>query len=245
MHELIFAFAATSIPAILGLGFFLGLKHATEADHLAAVTTIVSGRKSIWNSALVGGLWGLGHTISLFVAGIFVLVLNFQISERTERGLEFCVGLMLTILGLNVFRKLIKGGHLHFHAHDHGGREHVHPHIHDGEPDEANTHHGLSLSPRALFIGMVHGMAGSAALMLLVIPTIDSRMLGLVYIVIFGVGSIGGMMLMSLLVSLPFRLTELKFERINRLMQIAAGVISVSLGLWIVYEKGFSEGLFG
>ena len=244
MHELIFAFAATSIPAILGLGFFLGLKHATEADHLAAVTTIVSGRKSIWNSALVGGLWGLGHTISLFVAGIFVLLLNFQISERTERALEFCVGLMLTILGLNVFRKLIKGGKLHFHTHEHGGREHVHPHIHESEPDEAHTHHGLSLSPRALFIGMVHGMAGSAALMLLVIPTIDSRSLGLLYIVIFGVGSIGGMMLMSLLVSLPFRLTEFKFERINRLMQIAAGVISVSLGLWIVYEKGFSEGLF-
>ncbi len=244
MHELIFAFAATSIPAILGLGFFLGLKHATEADHLAAVTTIVSGRKSIWNSALVGGLWGLGHTISLFVAGIFVLLLNFQISERTERALEFCVGLMLTILGLNVFRKLVKGGKLHFHTHEHGGREHVHPHIHESEPDEAHTHHGLSLSPRALFIGMVHGMAGSAALMLLVIPTIDSRSLGLFYIVIFGVGSIGGMMLMSLLVSLPFRLTEFKFERINRLMQIAAGVISVSLGLWIVYEKGFSEGLF-
>ena len=244
MHELIFAFAATSIPAILGLGFFLGLKHATEADHLAAVITIVSGRKSIWNSALVGGLWGLGHTISLFVAGIFVLLLNFQISERTERALEFCVGLMLTILGLNVFRKLVKGGKLHFHTHEHGGREHVHPHIHESEPDEAHTHHGLSLSPRALFIGMVHGMAGSAALMLLVIPTIDSRSLGLFYIVIFGVGSIGGMMLMSLLVSLPFRLTEFKFERINRLMQIAAGVISVSLGLWIVYEKGFSEGLF-
>ncbi len=123
MHEVIFAFAATSIPAVLGLGFFLGLKHATEADHLAAVTTIVSGRKSIWNSALVGGLWGLGHTISLFVAGIFVILLNFQISERAERALEFCVGLMLTILGLNVFWKLIKGGKLHFHTHEHGGLE--------------------------------------------------------------------------------------------------------------------------
>ncbi len=229
---------------ILGLGFFLGLKHATEADHLAAVTTIVSGRGSIWNSALVGGLWGLGHTISLFVAGVFVLLLNFQISERTERILEFCVGLMLTILGLNVIRKLINGGKLHFHSHEHGGREHVHPHMHEAEQDEASTHHGLSLSPRALFIGMVHGMAGSAALMLLVIPTIESRAVGLIYIVVFGLGSIGGMMLMSLLVSLPFRLTVSKFERTNRFMQVAAGVISISLGLWIVYEKGFSEGLF-
>ena len=245
MHELFPVFAVTSIPVILGLGFFLGLKHATEADHLAAVTTIVSGRGSIWNSALVGGLWGLGHTISLFIAGIFVLILNFQISEQTERALEFCVGLMLTILGLNVIRKLIKGGKLHFHSHEHGGSKHVHPHIHEGEPDEAATHHGLSLSPRALFIGMIHGMAGSAALMLLVIPTIESRAVGLIYIVVFGVGSIGGMMLMSLLVSLPFRLTASKFERINHIMQVAAGVISISLGLWIVYEKGFSEGLFG
>lgn len=244
MHELFSLLAITSAPMILGLGFFLGLKHATEADHLAAVTTIVSGRGSIWNSALVGGLWGLGHTISLFVAGVFVLLLNFQISERTERILEFCVGLMLTILGLNVIRKLINGGKLHFHSHEHGGREHVHPHMHEAEQDEASTHHGLSLSPRALFIGMVHGMAGSAALMLLVIPTIESRAVGLIYIVVFGLGSIGGMMLMSLLVSLPFRLTVSKFERTNRFMQVAAGVISISLGLWIVYEKGFSEGLF-
>ncbi len=244
MRELLSLLAVTSAPMILGLGFFLGLKHATEADHLAAVTTIVSKRGSIWNSALVGGLWGLGHTISLFVAGVFVLLLNFQISERTERILEFCVGLMLTILGLNVIRKLISGGKLHFHSHEHGGREHVHPHMHEAEPDEAGSHHGLSLSPRALFIGMVHGMAGSAALMLLVIPTIESRAVGLIYIVVFGLGSIGGMMLMSLLVSLPFRLTASKFERTNRFMQVAAGVISISLGLWIVYEKGFSEGLF-
>ncbi len=245
MQSISLAFLTTSIPAILGLGFFLGLKHATEADHMAAVSTIVSDRKSIWNSMLVGGLWGMGHTISLFIAGIFVLLLNFQISERTERGMEFCVGLMLTILGLNVFRKLLKGGRLHFHTHEHGDRSHVHPHIHDGATDEVHSHHGLSLSPKALFIGMVHGMAGSAALMLLVIPTIDSKTVGLIYIFIFGVGSIGGMMLMSLIVSLPFRLTAMKFERVNQILQVAAGIVSVVLGLSIVYEKGFSEGLFG
>ena len=86
------ALFTASIPAILGLGFFLGLKHATEADHLAAVSTIVSDRKSIWNSMLVGGLWGVGHTISLFIAGVLVLLLDFQIGERTEQALEFCVG---------------------------------------------------------------------------------------------------------------------------------------------------------
>src|SRR5215213_11725710 len=134
----------TSTFAVLALGFFLGLKHAVEADHLAAVSTIVSERKSLWSSALIGGIWGLGHTISLFAAGIFVLLLNFEISERTERMLEFGVGIMLAFLGLNVLRKLLKGGKLHFHAHDHGAREHVHPHIHASEQeDEADTHHGL------------------------------------------------------------------------------------------------------
>ena len=273
------AFSTASTAVVLSYGFVLGLKHATEADHLAAVTTIVTERSNIWTSALVGGLWGVGHTISLLAAGILVLGLNYQISERTERFLEFGVGIMLVVLGLNVIRKLLSGGHLHFHSHEHGGHEHSHPHLHkhadephphththehDGEthshshehPHGVNdhghshetvpvvaTHHGLRLSPRALIIGMVHGLAGSAALMLLIIPTIESRALGLLYIVIFGIGSIGGMMLMSFLVGLPFRLTDLKLHRFNHILQAAAGIISISLGLYIVYEKGVTEGL--
>src|SRR5215213_5934907 len=134
----------TSTFAVLALGFFLGLKHAVEADHLAAVSTIVSERKSLWSSALVGGIWGLGHTISLILAGIFILLLNFKISEQTERMLEFGVGIMLLFLGLNVFRKIIKGGNIHFHAHEHGSRKHVHPHLHEVEKvDEKDSHHGL------------------------------------------------------------------------------------------------------
>jgi sulfite exporter TauE/SafE len=244
MYEVLPAFSATSTLAILGFGFLLGLKHATEADHLAAVSTIVSERRSLFSSAFIGGVWGLGHTISLFIAGVFVLLLNFQISERTERILEFCVGVMLFLLGLNVLRKIIKGGHLHFHRHKHAGREHVHPHIHQTE-DDPHTHHGLRFSPRALVVGMVHGLAGSAALMLVLIPTIESRLIGLIYIVVFGVGSIGGMMLMSFLVGLPFHLTEKKFNRLNYFLQSAAGLVSIGLGLFIVYEKGVTEGLFG
>lgn len=248
------AFSTATSAAVLFYGFVLGLKHATEADHLAAVTTIVSERANLWTSALVGGLWGLGHTISLLAAGIVVLVLNYEISERTERFLEFGVGIMLVFLGLNVIRKLFSGGHLHFHTHEHAGRTHSHPHVHEGQdthpagniaPHTAKTHHGLGLSPRALLIGMVHGLAGSAALMLLIIPTIDSRAVGLLYIAIFGIGSIGGMMLMSFLVGLPFRLTDLKFHRFNHILQAVAGMISVSLGLWIVYEKGFGGGILG
>ena len=245
MNEYLFVLAATPTFAILGLGFLLGLKHATEADHLAAVSTIVSERKSLWSSAVIGGVWGLGHTISLFIAGIFVLLLNFEISEVTERRLEFCVGIMLSLLGLNVLRKIINGSNLHFHVHGHGGHEHAHPHIHEpSEEEHAATHHGFKFSPRAIAIGMVHGLAGSAALMLLVIPTIESRTVGLLYVAIFGIGSIGGMMIMSFLVGLPFHFSALRFSRFNQGLQVCAGVLSIVLGLWIVYEKAFSEGLF-
>jgi sulfite exporter TauE/SafE len=244
MSEILPEFSAASTMAILGFGFLLGLKHATDADHLAAVSTIVSERKSLWSSAIIGGVWGLGHTISLFLAGVFVLLLDFQISEQTERILEFGVGVMLFLLGLNVLRKLLQGGHLHFHAHEHGERVHVHPHLHQREKDEPHTHHGFSFSPRALIIGMIHGLAGSAGLMLVMIPTIESRPLGLLYILVFGVGSIGGMMLMSFLVSLPFTLTASRFNRFNYILQSIAGLFSIGLGLFIIYEKGITEGLF-
>lgn len=238
-----------STLTILFLGFFLGLKHAVEADHLAAVSTIVTERKSLLSSALIGGVWGLGHTIALLIVGVFVLLLDFHISERVEGILELGVGIMLVFLGLNVVGKLIRGGTLHFHPHRHGGRAHSHPHLHDGEhthaADEPHAHHGFSLSPRPLFIGLVHGLAGSAGLMLLVLPTIESRAVGLLYIVVFGVGSIAGMMLMSFLVSLPLYFTALRFSFGNLLLRCLAGLLSIGLGLWIVYEKGFADNLIG
>lgn len=241
MFALIALLLSVSTPWILSLGFLLGLKHATEADHLAAVSTIVAQRKGLFSSAVIGGWWGLGHTISLVVVGIFVLLLNFQISEQTERMMEFAVGVMLVLLGLNVIRKLISGGQIHFHAHAHGERAHAHPHLHEfGKEDEPHTHHALSFNPRAVIIGMVHGLAGSAALMLLVIPTINSQLIGLLYIIVFGIGSIGGMMLMSFLVGLPFQITALRFNRFNRLLQCVAGLVSIGLGLLMVYEKGFA-----
>ncbi len=244
MNEILLLFSTATTLGTLGLGFIIGLRHATEADHLAAVSTIVSERKSVWSSAFVGALWGLGHTISLFIAGVFVLLLNFQISEKTERILEFCVGIMLLLLGLNVIRKLTQGGKVHFHSHGHGERAHVHPHIHTpGAEDAPETHHGFKFSPRSLIIGMVHGFAGSAALMLAIIPTIESRLVGLLYIIVFGVGSIGGMILMSFLVGLPFHLTSKNFNRFNYALQAVAGFASVGIGLYIIYEKGIIEGL--
>lgn len=229
-------------------GFLIGLKHATEADHLAAVSTIVSDHRDLWGSAMIGGLWGLGHTLSLMLAGVLVLLLNFEIGESTERAFEFGVGMMLIFLGLNTVRKLAGGSHHHFHLHDAGGHSHTHPHPHTHDGHHAGHHHDRppqtsSLSPRSVLVGMVHGLAGSAALMIIVVPTADSPSLGLLYISIFGLGSIGGMMVMSFLVGLPYRFTALRFHRFHHLLQAAAGLISIALGLWIVYEKGVVEGL--
>jgi sulfite exporter TauE/SafE len=234
-----------SAAPVLAFGFVLGLKHAVEADHLAAVSAIVSERKSLWSSSLVGGLWGIGHTISLLIAGVVVILFHFEIGERTERALEFMVGLMLVALGANALRKLARGGHVHLHTHRHGGREHIHPHVHDGAPEtEPQTHHGLRLSPRPLFVGMVHGLAGSAALTLLVLSTIPSPAVGLLYLVVFGVGSAGGMMLMSALFGLPFYLTAARFARAHLAVRGLAGLFSLGLGLFTVYEVGFVDGLF-
>jgi ABC-type nickel/cobalt efflux system permease component RcnA len=243
MSEILLLFSTAASFGILGFGFLLGLKHATEADHLAAVSTIVSENKSLWSSAFIGAIWGLGHTISLFIAGVFVLLLDYKISETTESYLEMGVGIMLILLGLNVIRKLLNGGNIHFHTHEHADHEHAHPHIHSHfHTDEENTHHGFKFSPRSLLIGMIHGMAGSAALMLLIIPTINSNLVGMLYVIIFGIGSIGGMMIMSFLVGLPFHFTAKNFNLFNRSLQTIAGLVSVVLGLYIVYEKGFAVG---
>ena len=240
-----------SIISLLLIGFGLGLKHATEPDHLAAVSTIVSDRKSIWSASLVGGLWGIGHTISLFVAGVFVVLLHFEISERLAQALEFCVAIMLIILGINALRKVIYGGQVHWHLHRHGGITHAHPHVHDrstvhaaGSSLAEKTHHGLKLSPRPLIVGMIHGMAGSGALMLLILSTISSPAVGIAYIVVFGCGSIGGMMLMSMLIGLPFHFTLNRFSRAEWFLRGAAGLFSLGFGLFMVYRIGFVEGLF-
>lgn len=218
---------------ILAIGFALGLQHATEADHLAAVSTIVSEKKDLFTASIVGALWGLGHTLSLFAVGLVVVLLKFQISESLEAKLEACVGAMLVLLGLNALRKLFQASKVHVHSHEHDGHKHVHIHTH-GEGTERSHHR---LSPRSVIIGMVHGLAGSAALMLLVVPTIKSEAIALLYILIFGIGSIGGMMAMSFLIGLPFHITANRFDLLNKGIRLIAGSFSLALGASIIYEK--------
>jgi sulfite exporter TauE/SafE len=220
--------------SVLVIGFVLGLQHATEADHLAAVSTIVSEKKNLFTASLVGGLWGIGHTISLFAVGLLVILLKVEISRSLEAKLEACVGAMLVLLGINALRKLFMASKVHVHSHEHDGHKHVHIHTH-GAGSKEESHHRLS--PRSIFIGMVHGLAGSAALMLLVVPTIPSQSVALLYILIFGVGSIGGMMAMSFLIGLPFHFTAGRFDILNRGIRLIAGVFSLGLGASIIYEK--------
>lgn len=222
-----------SIISILTFGFVLGLKHAVEADHVAAVSTIASEHPSMLGSSFVGALWGIGHTISLLIGGAIIVLLHVEISNRISRILEFIVGLMLIVLGANALRKLFRGGHLHMHVHQHGGRAHAHPHLHDRQlQSEALSHHGLKLQRRPIIIGMIHGLAGSGALMLLVLSTIRQPAIALIYVLIFGLGSTAGMMIMSALVGLPAKLTAHRFTRANAILRGAAGVFSVALGLF-------------
>lgn len=222
--------------SVLLIGFVLGLRHATEADHLAAVSTIVSEKKNLFTASIVGGLWGVGHTISLFAVGLIVIFLKLQISASVEAKLEAGVGLMLVILGLNALRKLFQSEKIHTHTHDHGERAHTHFHAHNDEKAEVSHHR---LSPRSVVVGMVHGLAGSAALMLVILPTIPSPLVAIMYILIFGVGSIGGMMVMSLLIGLPFHFTANRFDLLNKGIRLCAGVFSLGLGFSIIYEKLF------
>jgi hypothetical protein len=228
------------VLSLLGVGFVLGLKHALDADHLAAVSTMATEKRSLLGSSLIGMWWGLGHTISLLIAGVLVMLLHVQIGPGTEKALELCVGLMLIVLGVNTLRKLVRGGRVHMHTHEHDGHWHVHPHIHEKTaPDVPHTHHGLRGGARPLLIGMVHGMAGSAALTLLVLATISSTVVGFLYIGIFGVGSMGGMAVMSVLFALPSKLNMRRFSTLSVLFRGIAGLASLSLGAFAIYQIDF------
>ncbi len=241
-HE---SLAAGSLLSILFSGFVVGLLHALDADHLAAVSTLVSERRTLLSASLIGGWWGLGHTLSLLLAGAAVILLQVQISPRLEQTFEFGVALMLIGLGVNVLYKLFKGGKLHAHVHTHGAHQHIHPHVHKQTPEaETQTHHGFKLAARPLLIGMVHGLAGSAGLFLLGVAAIQSVVGKFAYIAVFGVGSIGGMMLMSSLLSLPAYLAVARYARAYRAVRFVAGCFSFGFGLWLAFEIGIGEGLF-
>jgi ABC-type nickel/cobalt efflux system permease component RcnA len=240
-----------SFIGTLALGFVLGLKHALDADHVVAVSTIVGCQQSVWKSSLVGAFWGVGHTASLFVAAVAVIVLRVTISETVALSMEFCVGLMLMILGADVLRRVAIGEvaiHCHSHAHSNDSdphehaSEHTHLHVHiPYAVSDGDSHH--SVGRRPFLVGLVHGLAGSAALMLFVLSTISSPWLGLLYVLIFGAGTIAGMLVMSAVISLPFAMASQFRSGLVGRIQLAVGVGSLAIGAFYTWQVAVSDGL--
>jgi hypothetical protein len=223
---------AESALGLLLLGFVLGLRHALDVDHLAAVSTIVSGRRSVASASLVGVVWGLGHTAALVVVGVVVIGLHAEIPPAVARALELGVAVMLVGLGANLLWTLWRGGGIHVHGHAHGGREHVHFHVHGTTDGEADPHpHAVRAARRPFAVGVVHGLAGSAGLMLAILATIPSSSLALAYVGVFGAGSIAGMVAMSALLGLPLVLAADRFARAEAVLRTCAGIGSIVVGV--------------
>ena len=228
--------------AILTLGLLLGLKHAFDSDHLIAVSTIVARERSPWRSLWIGLFWGVGHTLMLALVGVIVLGLKIQISETIGLSLECLVGIVLVGLGVSTLHDCWRK-RLHAHRHIHEGTAHTHFHMH--AHGTAHQHqHPARVGFKPMLLGMVHGLAGSAALMLLILATIPSTMLGLLYIGIFGFGSVLGMGLVSFLMGMCFSLATDSLYAFDHGMRVAVGTLSTVFGVWMVVEIGFIQGLF-
>lgn len=228
----------TTIGAALSLGFLLGFRHALDPDHLVAVSTIVSEHKSIKRSSVIGTFWGLGHTASLLGIGIVILLLRASIPAHFEPWMEAPVAAMLIVLGVSAtwraFRE--RGWQVHTHTHSHEDRApHTHVHLHAHEQHD-HKHRLFRMGRKPFLVGLVHGVAGSAALTLAVLTTIPSVALGLLYITVFGIGSIGGMLLMSAMIGLPFAVTGRRFSVVNGGIRLFAGVFSVLFGLMLAWN---------
>jgi high-affinity nickel permease len=260
----------TNLLAVIGVGFLLGVRHATDPDHVIAVTTIVSRQRNVRHAGLIGALWGIGHTITIFLVGVAIILFNLTIPPRIGLAMELAVGLMLIFLGvLNLtgvtqwvthrftpVHKHAEAGIVHSHVHEHEGtfHEHVHSHgpaIHmhldqrpEGTFQTVSQRLGLYQFLRPLTVGLVHGLAGSAAVALLVLTAIRDPRWAIVYLLVFGLGTIAGMMLITMIIGAPFAYTGKRFAPLNRGLGFASGLISIAFGLFITFQIGFVAGLF-
>ena len=212
-----------SLLSILLLGFLLGIKHAIEPDHVIAVSTIVSESKNLKRSIFAGVYWGIGHTATLFLFGMILIVAKNTITDTVALSLEFIVGIMLVSLGLNSLLSFMK---------------HRHPHSHHTPDKETKGRTHL----KSFFIGLIHGLAGSAAMVLLTMSTVSTAWQGALYILIFGCGTIVGMLSFSTVIGIPFVLTSGK--QLNKYLNNLAGIISILFGIYYMYNLGVNEGLF-
>lgn len=222
----------TDLLTVLGVGFLLGLRHALDADHLAAVSTVLAQRPSLRASSAVGFWWGVGHTVMLLMVGAVVLAWGLHIPERFELLAESGVGIVLVILGGTLALKLYRE-RWHVHSHHHDGERHVHLHSHQLHEDHRHQH-WMTSSLRPLCIGMAHGLAGSAAVMLMIVSTTDRMAQGLLSIAVFGIGSIIGMMVIGFTLSLPLVCSLTVSRRLFVALQGCASAASLCLGVWML-----------
>jgi cytochrome c biogenesis protein CcdA len=251
------------------VGFFSGTRHATDPDHVIAVTTIVSNQRNNMRAALIGAFWGVGHTVTIFVVGAGIILFNLVIPVRVGLSMELSVAVMLVILGLaNVagFLRSMPAGSIrahdeveviHSHAHSHGDYVHSHPHGHLPESHPHASDHtpldwmdrvfgksGLYQYLRPFVVGVVHGLAGSAAVALLVLTTIRNVHWAIAYLLIFGVGTIAGMMLITMSLASAFSMVGKGRQKFSRRLAFASGLLSLGFGLFVAYQICFVNGLF-
>ena len=236
------------LSAVL-LGFVLGLQHATDADHLVAVGTILTRERRFREGAAVGVVWGVGHMLTLTVAGVAIVGLGLVLAPPVTSGLELVVAAMLVALGVLRLRDAARGlggvapehlvadhahGHLealHSHPHVHGGGVHQHPHVHPSRRLVAALSAGRGARRRALLVGAVHGMAGSAAVSLLVLATLDSAWFAAGYLAVFGLGTIVGMTSLTAALAYPLTLA-CRVDRARRVLAVGAGIGSIAFGVF-------------
>jgi hypothetical protein len=262
---------ALNVVSFLFLGFFLGMRHATDADHVVAIATIVSRERSMAGSALIGAAWGIGHTMTVMAVGAAIIVFGVVIPPKLGLSMEFAVGIMLVLLGILTLTGMgravgvahahanIPGGHahdLHDHLHAHGDYVHMHPHGHDPDAHgHAEDQTPLARLDRSAFgrmafyqwlrpfvVGLVHGLAGSAAAALMVLSIIREPVAALGYLLLFGLGTVVGMMLITLILSAPFAFTAVNLPKFNWRLRVASGLISFVFGVILIYGIGFAEG---
>jgi len=251
--------------SLIALGFFLGMRHATDADHVIAISTIVTRQRTVRGGVLIGGLWGLGHTLTIIVVGGVIIVFSVVIPPALGLTMEMTVALMLVVLGLWNLTGIVQqlrnqlGGSaaLHAHAHRHGDYVHSHRHGHgpqdhghseDQTPQAWLDRHlgglGFYQVLRPLVVGLVHGLAGSAAVALLVLATISNPRWAMAYLVLFGLGTIVGMMLITVIIAAPMAYASRRLTHVERHLRVASGLLSLGFGLFLVYHIGFVNGLF-
>lgn len=222
---------------VIAIGFLLGMRHATDPDHVIAVTTIVSRQRSTKRAALIGVFWGLGHTVTILVVGTAIILFNLVVPARLGLGMELSVGLMLILLGGWNLTSFLRAG-----------RPHSHPHRLDPTPlaklDQTWGRASVYQLLRPLVVGVIHGLAGSAAVALLILASIRNSSWAIAYLLVFGIGTIAGMMLITMSVASTFRLVGNRFEHFSHRLAMASGLVSVAFGVFLAYQICVVQGLF-